>query len=180
MNENTTQWVGIDLVFIEQETGQGIHLTIPVDTFFRVYRIINDTGIKPLDAFHLAELGAWVANEGQISKEQENRIIHVIKGMQNIELFPNEHWESTEDALLSFSYRMIRARMATYAQMAELAASSLDRTISTDTWKHRVIRWAKRHNLPKIELRKRRAKENQPEGNATSDKSGVNVTSDTS
>ncbi len=60
------------------------------------------------------------------------------------------------DAVLGFTYQLLRSKTITHAKAAEIAGALLaDKTITANAWRKKIARYAKRNNLPAVEQRKR-------------------------
>ena len=150
MSKDEDQILGVNLEFYD-ETGrlQAINVPpIPADMFWRVYFILNDKRLTPTQAMDFAKFVVWVASDGQcLTPEQYDRLMMAIAGMQKDKLFPDESFETPEDAMLWYSYQQLQHRKATYKTLADIASRVLDQQISEDTWRKRVTRWAEKQQM---------------------------------
>ncbi len=183
-NPNPLDLARVDVGFdVETKEGsQRIGFGIPIKTFYHIYKAIHENGITLETALHIALFGAAIANgqqdllneapvnavangqQGHPNKPPVNAVAYqhnvdlirfYLAQFQNKNFFLDEHWETDEDMLLSFSYKLLRDRDATPKDVAEGVSDILGRTISTDTWLQRVRRWAERNDKGPIGLRKR-------------------------
>ena len=121
------------------------------DLFWRVYFLLNDTRLTPVQALDLAKFAVWVASaDHRLTPKQEDQLTIVLASMQKGTLFPDTAWETPEDAMLWYSYHQLRQRKATYKQLAHMVSRVLDRPVTVAAWKRRVGRWAERYSLPDV------------------------------
>ncbi len=145
----------LPVLTLEAGTAAGEVITldgIPIATYLNLYYCIDL--ISPERAYELTWLGAWIAGGERPSPEQEQRLLGIIDAIYGRKL--EEGWETPEDPIISCTYHMLRSHDMTRKQAARVASQLLGKTITTDTWRLRVDRWAANRNLPKVALRKRR------------------------
>ena len=154
---NAINELRITLTF-ESDTPDGpqpARLGLPFLTFYHLYRAIHHEDIGPDAVKWIVLFGTSLPRHGRIAMEDIQQVDLFIDALHKKQVGEDEIWETREDPILSFSYHMLRDRHVTYKEAARYASLILGETISPDTWKQRVRRWAKRQNKPKVGLRKR-------------------------
>ena len=125
---------------------------------FALWTIVEAIRKTGVDQAVLLALTGIAFTEPGINQEDEELTNALRQGFQSLlEQSKREGWKTQTDYLLSYTYHEQRAHKMTRHEAAELASRTLGKPISMHAWRVRVDRWARDHDLPPVEHRKRRA-----------------------
>ncbi len=85
--------------------------------------------------------------------DQSQAFTGAMTAIANMLDLPPTSKDTPKDRALALTYHLLRSRSISHARAAEIASQLLGAEFSTEAWRRRVERWARKHNLPKVEKR---------------------------
>ncbi len=151
--------------FIDEATGDQTHVELPLVMVWAIRKVANAFG--PYMTEFVALIGAHAvkaayAVDGQQIEpsshqgitDQDRRRVQIM--VREVARAAQDKWPKSEDLLIEASYEALRQGLLTRGQAAEFASELLGRTVTMDTWRKRVDRWADQKKLPKVEIYQRK------------------------
>ncbi len=150
---------------VDEATGQQVNVELPLVMVWALRKVTQAFGPHMTEFIALIGANAIKATSIVDGKEvdsgtlqpltdEDRRRVQIV--VREVSKAAQEKWPKSEDLLIQASYEAVRAGLLTRGQAAEFASELLGRTISADTWRKRVDRWADQKRLPKIEIYQRK------------------------
>ncbi len=148
-NDEPPKMPGVIIDIIDPQTGEPKRIALPLSI---AASLLHVAGIQSIDTVKdLAWFGAALAT-GFVPDEQARLIFQTIDEVRRA---LEAQWRDHDEMLLEGTYQLLRTREISRDRAAELASIVLGRTITTDTFRKRVDRYAESKGLRKVEIYKR-------------------------
>lgn len=140
---------------LDRDEGVPYRVRLPLDVAWDVVEVIQVIGYER--ALTFANFAIIVANAGHtdVPPPHGDELLKLRIAIGYLGGVFGQGLISFEDRVLAFTYQMLRHRAMDRKLAAKFASSKLRKHVDSGTWQKRVDRWARRHNLPKVGLRRR-------------------------
>ena len=137
---------------------QGRVITMDIHTFVHFFRAMRPSnwaislpGSEYVAAYNIIVAGVGLAGH----KLEPGDDLYIARALAHLETIMRQ-WPDLEALVLEYTYIMLRNKKLTHEQAADAATVLLGSYISRDAWRMRVKKFAKEHDLPQVEQRKRK------------------------
>jgi hypothetical protein len=125
--------------------GRPAVIEFPLLGYWHLYRIMSQ--MNPADVEEVAVFGYLIGTDGKGT--ERHRVRELMRALRPPRL------ESLEDALLDFTYEVLKDKKTNYAAAADLVSKVTQQKVTAEAWRKRIQRWADKAGRDRLELRGR-------------------------